>query len=55
MHLTVGIANQPCLMSVSVEPIDLKTRAVFLAAPATAALYVENVHVDSATIAVTAV
>ena len=55
MHLTVGIADQPCLMTVCVEPIDLEARAVFLAAPAAAALYVENVHVDSATIAVTAV
>jgi len=42
-------------MPVSVKPIDLETRAVFLAAPTAAALYVENVHVDSTTIAVTAV
>ena len=42
-------------MPVSVEPIDLETGAVFLAAPAAAALYIENVHVDSAMIAVTAV
>ena len=55
MHLAIRIADQPCLMPVSVQPIDLETRAVFLTAPAAAALYVENVHVDSATIAVTAV
>jgi hypothetical protein len=48
MHLTIRIADQPRLMSVSVEPVDLETRAVFLAAPAAAALYVENVHVDTA-------
>ena len=48
MYLTIWIADQPCLMSVGVEPIDLETRAVFLAAPAAAALYVENVHVDTA-------
>ena len=55
VHLAIRIADQPCLMLVSVQPIDLETRAVFLAAPAAAALYVENVHVESATTAVTAI
>ena len=55
MHLTIRIANEPCLMPMSIQPIDLKTRAVFLAAPAAAALYVEDVHVESATAAVTAI
>ena len=35
-------------MPMSVQPIDFQAGAVFLAAPAAAALYVENVHVDSA-------
>ena len=55
VHLTIWIADKPCLMPMSIQPIDLKTGAVFLAAPAAAALYVENVHVESATIAVTAI
>ena len=55
VHLAVWVADEPCLVSVSVQPIDLKTGAIFLAAPAAAALYVENVHVESATIAVTAI
>ena len=42
-------------MPMSIQPIDLETGAVFLAAPAAAALYVENVHVESATTAVTAI
>src|SRR5206468_3323402 len=32
-------------MPMSVQPIDLETRAIFLATPAAAALYVEDVHV----------
>ena len=55
MYLTIRIADEPCLMPMSIQPIDLKTGAVFLAAPAAAALYVENVHVESATNAVTAI
>ena len=55
MYLTIWIADEPCLMPMSIQPIDLKTGAVFLAAPAAAALYVENVHVESATNAVTAI
>ena len=55
MNLTIRIADEPRLVPMSVEPIDLEARAVFLAAPAAAALYIENVHVDSATTAVTAV
>jgi len=39
----------------SVQPIDFETGAILLAAPAAAALYVENIHVDSATTAVTAI
>src|SRR5262249_19288544 len=54
VHLTIWIANKPRLMSVSVQPIDLETGAIFLAAPAAAALYVENVHMKSAKAAVTA-
>ena len=42
-------------MPVSIQPIDLETGAILLAAPAAAALYVENVHVDSAATAVTAI
>ena len=42
-------------MPMRVQPIDLETGAIFLAAPAAAALYVENVHVDSAATAVTAI
>ena len=53
VHLTIWIADKPCLMPMSIQPIDLKTGAVFLAAPAAAAFYVENVHVESATRAVT--
>jgi len=55
VHLTIWIADEPCLMPMSIQPIDLKTGAVFLAAPAAAALYVENVHLESATTAVTAI
>jgi hypothetical protein len=38
----------------SIQPINFETGAILLAAPAAAALYVENVHVESATTAVTA-
>ena len=55
MHLTIWVADEPCLMPMSIQPIDLETGAVFLAAPAVAALYIENVHVKSAMIAVTAI
>jgi hypothetical protein len=55
MHLTIRIADKPCLMPVSIQPIDFEAGPVFLAAPAAAALYVENVHVESAMTAVTAI
>ena len=34
-------------MAVRVEPVYLQTGAVLLAAPASAALYVKNIHVDA--------
>ena len=55
MHLTIWIADEPCFMPMSIQPIDFETRAEFLAAPAVAAFYVENVHVESATTAVTSI
>ena len=55
MYLTIRVADEPCLMPVSIQPVDLETGAILLAAPAAAALYVENVHVESATNAVTAI
>ena len=55
MHLTVRIADKPCLMPMAVQPIDLETRAILLTTPAAAALYVEDVHVESAMTAVTAI
>ena len=55
MYLTTRIADEPCLMPVSIQPVDLETGAIFLAAPAAAALYVENVHVESAGTAVTSI
>jgi hypothetical protein len=42
-------------MPVSIQPVDLETGAILLAAPAAAALYVENVHVESARTAVTSI
>jgi hypothetical protein len=42
-------------MPMSIQPVDLETGAIFLAAPAAAALYVENVHVESAGTAVTSI
>jgi len=42
-------------MPMSIQPIDLETRAILLTAPAAAALYVEDVHVESAMTAVTAI
>jgi hypothetical protein len=36
-------------MPVGIEPVDLKTSPILLAAPAAAALYVENIHVESTT------
>jgi hypothetical protein len=53
VHLTIWITDEPCLMPISIQPINFETRAILLAAPAAAALYVENVHVESATTAVT--
>ena len=47
MNLAIRIANQPCLVCVSIQPVDLQTSAIFLAAPAAAALYVEDVHVEA--------
>src|SRR5436305_6870120 len=47
MDLAVWIADQPCLMSVRVEPVNFQTGAIFLSAPTAAALYVENVHVET--------
>jgi hypothetical protein len=38
-----------------IQPIDLETGAIFLAAPAAAALYVENIHMEPATTAVVAI
>ena len=55
MYLTIRIADEPCLMPVSIQPVDLETRAILLTAPAAAAFYVEDVHVESATAAVTAI
>ena len=55
MYVTTRIADEPCLMPVSIQPVDLETGAIFLAAPAAAALYVENVHVESARTAVTSI
>ena len=55
MYLTIRITDEPCLMLVSIQPVDLETGAILLAAPAAAALYVENVHVESARTAVTAI
>jgi hypothetical protein len=54
VYLTTWIAYEPCLMPVSVQPINLQTRAILLAAPTAAALYVENIHVDPAATAITA-
>ncbi len=54
MNLTVWVADEPRLVPMSVQPIYFEAGAILLAAPAAAALYVENIHVDSATTAVTA-
>ena len=48
MNLTAWIADQPCLMPVRIQPVNLQTGSILLAAPAAAALNVENIHVDSA-------
>ena len=45
LDLTAWIASQPCLMSMRIQPVDLKTGTILLAAPAAATLYVENVHI----------
>jgi len=42
-------------MPMGVQPIDLETGSIFLAAPAAAALDVENVHMESAMTAVTSI
>jgi len=55
VHVTIRITDEPCLMPMSIQPIDLKARAILLTAPAAAALYVEDVHVESAMTAVTAI
>jgi hypothetical protein len=55
MYLNTRIADKPCLMPMSIQPVDLETGAILLAAPAAAALDVENVHVESAGTAVTSV
>ena len=47
MNLTAWVADQPRLMPMCIEPVNLETGAILLAAPATATLYVENVHVES--------
>ena len=47
LDLTAWIASQPCLVSVSIQPVDLEAGAILLAAPAAAALYVKNIHVGS--------
>jgi len=51
MDLTIRVADQPSVMPVRIEPVYLKTSAVFLTAPTAAALYIENVHVGSMTLA----
>ena len=43
-HVGIGVANQPRLMAVRVEPIDLQTSAIFLAAPTAAAFDIKDVH-----------
>jgi hypothetical protein len=40
-------------MAMRIQPVNLQTGAILLAAPAAATLYVENVHVESMTCAVT--
>jgi hypothetical protein len=47
MDLAIWIADQPCPVAVRIEPVYLQAGAILLAAPAPAALYVENVHVDA--------
>src|SRR5262245_45608484 len=47
MDLALWIADQPCAMSMCVEPINFKTGAIFLSTPAAATLYIENVHVET--------
>src|ERR1041384_7332935 len=41
------IADQPCLMTVRVQPIDLEAGPIFLAAPAATAFDVKDVHLRS--------
>jgi len=53
VNLTAWIADQPRLMAMRIQPVNLQTGAILLAAPAAATLYVENVHVESMTCAVT--
>ena len=45
LDLTTWIADQPCLMPVRIQPVDLEAGAILLAAPAATALYVKNIHV----------
>jgi hypothetical protein len=45
MNLTAWIADQPRLMPVRIQPVNLQTGSILLAAPAAATLNVENIHV----------
>ena len=45
LDLTTWIADQPCLMPVRIQPVDLEAGAILLAAPAATALYVKNIQV----------
>ena len=47
MHLTAWIADEPGLMPVRIQPVNLQTSSILLAAPTAATLYVQNVHVGS--------
>jgi hypothetical protein len=47
MNLSARVADQPRLMAMCIEPVNLETRAILLAAPAAATLYIENVHIES--------
>jgi hypothetical protein len=45
VNLTARVADQPCVMSVRIQPVNLQTSTILLAAPAAATLNVENIHV----------
>src|SRR5206468_6421313 len=53
VNLTAWIADQPRLMPMRIQPVNLQTSTILLAAPAAATLYVENIHVESMTCTVT--